>query len=406
MNMTPLKTIYSLSFILLGAFPILPFKMKGLVVFVFFILAVSILTKKHYKPKLFLLLNTLLFLAYTISLSYTENTTHAFKALETSSSMMFFPIIFILFSQNNDSIKRLFKNEIIFKIVFVCSSLLLSFLLLISTLKFGNIFTEKIDINKFYYSLNTNFYWMEDHPIYLSIYLATSIIIIVSLSLSVKLWIKFLLFFVGLFQLFIIIFLARKGVIMALMITLVLFCVFMIKKHTQLILFFVLTAGFFSLITVKYSPETIKRFKEVFDTKSYNQIKSYSSTSQRQGIYKCSWEKINESWLVGYGIGDTQNELIGCYKKRSNILAAGEFNSHNQFLSVLLHVGVLGFFLFLTPLIINLKLFYLKRDYFAFCLVCMYLLIMLTENILERQNGVILFSFILNFYSFKNSHLR
>jgi O-antigen ligase len=211
---------------------------------------------------------------------------------------------------------------------------------------------------------------------------------------------------VGLFQLFILSFLARKGVILALMITLVLFCVFMIKKHKQLILFFVLTAGFFSLITIKYSPETIKRFKEVFDTKSYNQIKSYSSTSQRQGIYKCSWEKINESWLVGYGIGDTQNELIDCYKKRSNILVAGEFNSHNQYFSVLLNVGVLGLFLFLTPLIINLKLFYLKRDYFAFCLVCMYLLIMLTENILERQNGVILFSFLLNFYSFKNFHLR
>jgi O-antigen ligase len=247
---------------------------------------------------------------------------------------------------------------------------------------------------------------MEDHPIYLSIYLATSIIIIISLSFSVKLWIKFLLFFVGSFQLFILIFLSRKGVIVALMITLALFCFFMIKKHTQLILFFVLSAGFFSLITIKYSPETIKRFKEVFDAKSYNQIKSYSSTSQRYGIYKCSLEKLNESWLVGYGIGDTQNELISCYKKSSNILVAREYNSHNQFLSVLLHVGVLGFFLFLISLIMNLKLFYLKRDYFAFCLVCMYLLIMLTENILERQNGVILFSFLLNFYSFKNTHLR
>ena len=397
---------YYFLFILIGAFPITPFKMKGLAVCAFVVLALIVIPKKFKKLNLFYFLNSLLYLSYVMSLIYSDSFSRGLSVLETTVSMFVFPLVFFFISGNKNASKHLIKHDRLLKVIFVGSSFLLSALIFITSLEFGNYFTEKIDINKFLIRLNTDFYWMEDHPIYLSIYIATTILMIGGLILKTKSYQKLIFLIIGAFQLFVLLVLSKKGVIISLIIALALFCFFTIRKKMLLILYIILGLAIFSFLTKNYAPDTIKRFREVVDVKSYKKIESHSSTSQRYGIYKCSLETFNEKWLLGFGVGDTQNALTSCYTKSSEVLVKGQYNSHNQYLGILLNVGIIGFLFFIITMFINLKLFYTKKDFLAFCLILMYLLFMLTENILDRQNGVILFSFFLNYYFFKNTHLN
>ena len=396
---------YSISILLLGLIPILPFRGKGVLVAIFIITAILSLQNKTRKLNYFYLINTVLFIGYLISLLYTDTIKQGLSILETTLSLFIFPLGFMLFSGNNKIIKSILKQEKKCKYVFIGASFFLAILIFYTSLEFGNYGTEKINLNNFLKTLNQNFYWLTDHPIYLSIFLAVSLLMIASLYKNSNKKSKFLLALIGFFQIFVLILMSRKGILFSVFLSIFLFFILYLKLNKKHIIQVIIISIFFSLITFKYAPDTLKRFRETFDSKSYKKIENYSSTSIRYGIYKCAFHKSSNSWLIGYGVGDVKNELLECYQKTSPVLVKGQYNSHNQYLKILLSIGFIGLMLFLVSLFINLKLFYIKKDYFAFCLLIMYMGFMLTENILDRQNGVILFSFLLNYYCFKNTNL-
>ena len=189
---------------------------------------------------------------------------------------------------------------------------------------------------------------------------------------------------------------------MSFIISWVIFIIINSNKKTMALLLVVAFSFLTIVIVFKYTPDTVKRFKEIVDEKSYTKVERFSSTSIRYAIYNCSIEKASNNLFLGYGIGGANKELKNCYLKTSDVLVGVNYNSHNQFLATILRVGIIGFILFLISLIFNLRLFFLNNDYFAFCMLLMFILFMLTENILDRQNGVILFSFLINYFAFKN----
>lgn len=398
---------YLFLFTVFGLFPILPFKAKGLAVFIFIILALFITRKKIEKRNLSYLINSVLYITYFISLLYSANLVTGISMLETTVSILIFPIGFVLFSGNNHAIKLILKQEIFYKYIFIISSFLLTILIFIVSFDYGDYITEKIKLSKFLFKLNYDFYWMADHPIYLSIYISVSLLMICSIIDKSKDSVNSLfLIFIGLFQFFILIVLSRKGVILSFILSFILFCFIVVKRKKRLFFYFILFSVFLSFVAFKYTPDTIKRYQEIFDIKSYKIIESHSSTSQRYGIYKCAIKEISNSWLLGYGIGDVNNQLLKCYNRTSKVLVQGKYNTHNQYLGTLLSVGAVGLMLFLLPLFIQLKIFYFNKDYFALCFLLMFMGFMFFENILDRQNGVILFSFLLNYYYFKNTNLN
>ena len=397
-------SVINFVFILFALFPLLPFRIKGLPVFIFVCFSFFVFKKKEKRFEFIYLINSLLFIIYVITLLYSDNIKIGLSLLETTVSLMVIPLSFILYSGYKKTAKTILREEHIFKKIFIVSSFILSILIFIISFQYGDYISNKIVLSKFLSRLNIGFLWMKEHPIYLSIYLSLSLLIIVSVFKNSKL--KVVLLIIGLFQFFILMLLSRKGVIISFLISaVVLFLMTQKRKKKGLlfILFFFLISGF---LVFKFTPDTIKRFKEVFDAKSYHKIEKKSSTSVRYGVYKCALEKISESWIFGYGIGDVQSELKNCYKSKSKVLVSENLNSHNQYLGILLSVGILGLIIFIIPLIINLKLFYISKDYFAFCTLLMFIIFMFFENILDRQSGVILFSFLLNFYTFKNFSLK
>lgn len=397
--------MFSVLFIFFAAFPILPFKVKGGFVVLFILTAFFSLKTKTKKLNYFYLINGFLYIIYLLSLSYSYNISRGVSLLETTLSIFIFPVAFVFFSGDRKASKFFLKRESFLKHLFIVFSFLLSILIFLVSLEFGNYITEKINLGLFMLKLNTGFYWLEDHPIYLSMYLSISLLMIFNIFNKSKKKVKVFLIIIGFFEFFVLAILSKKGVIISFFLSTFIYLIVSAKSKKKVLVITIVIVTLSSLFMYKYVPDTVKRFKEVFDSKSYKKIESYSSTSIRYGVYKCAFYKISNSLLIGYGLGDVKDELNKCYKKVSNVLIKGEYNSHNQYLGILLYVGVFGLLVFLVSLLINLNLFYIGKDYFAFSLLLMFMLFMLTENILDRQNGVILFSFFLNYYSFKNTNL-
>jgi glycosyltransferase involved in cell wall biosynthesis/O-antigen ligase len=398
------RLLVSFLFVVFAAFPILPFKLKGLPVFLFILFAIYIFIKKEQNLNLNLsfLTNSLLFVLYFLSIFYSENFKSAISILETTLSILILPISFVFVSGNKKVVLLILNQENVFKKLFILFTLFLSVIVLFVSFQYRDSLLTKIELNDFLARLTEGFFWLEEHPIYLSIYISVSLLMIIDALIVANNKEKVCFIILGVLQLSILLMLSKKGIIISFFFAAIMFLLIKIKRKKRVLKFILLFSILTTAMVVLFLPNTTKRFREVFDAKSYTKIESYSSTSIRYGIYLCSFERIKESWGVGYGIGDVSNELQKCYTKTSKVLEKGNYNSHNQYLGIILSVGIIGFFIFITSIIINLKLFYSAQDYFAFCILLMFVFFMFFENILDRQNGVILFSWLLNFYTFKN----
>ena len=70
------------------------------------------------------------------------------------------------------------------------------------------------------------------------------------------------------------------------------------------------------------------------------------------------------------------------------------------FLNILLGQGYLGLLLFMLVLFNLFKHSLKSKDVIFTAILLFYVIEFLTENILDRQNGVILFAFLINFKTF------
>ena len=83
------------------------------------------------------------------------------------------------------------------------------------------------------------------------------------------------------------------------------------------------------------------------------------------------------------------------YKMTSSILEIGNQKfPHNQFLTQLINLGLLGFMLWLTVLLIPLLFSRMYRNPLCYVFCILMVVSMLSDDMLERQSGVCIFSFI------------
>ena len=142
-------------------------------------------------------------------------------------------------------------------------------------------------------------------------------------------------------------------------------------------------------------PSSKKRIDEIIYTKMElpNKNQKSEEVNFRYGIYNCVNKVLKENWLFGVGPGNVQNELNKCYAsytyKNYDDYTNVEYNSHNQYLDIWLKYGIFGLIFFLFFLFWGIKNSNENYGIFLFIIV----IAMLTENILNRQVGVIFFTF-------------
>lgn len=395
-------TFENIILVLFGLFPILPNSIKGLPVFllvVHSIIRAYSNKKQGYEifPKnrvtLFFIMASV-YLFYMLSIISTENFFNYWKSLETSLSLLVIPLSFLL----SDGIVTK-KSINYFKKVYLLGVSLFS----ISCFSFILIFEDKYhprgisDVNFIRLSL-TKMPLIDTHPIYASIYFGIGILILLSMYKTLKSYLSLPILILMLLGLSL---LASKMAIIALVVILVLYIIYSIHPFWKKILSLVASLSIVAL-SIIYIPYLNFRFKELYSTNSYSEIDKYNSTSIRNAINSCAFELLESSWLVGDGIGDVQSELNECYESKSQVLLDGNYNSHNQYLSIWLGTGIIGLIAFLFMLFYNFRTAWRQKDLLFMAFLLFYMLNFLTENVLERQSGVILFAFMINLFGFYN----
>ena len=98
--------------------------------------------------------------------------------------------------------------------------------------------------------------------------------------------------------------------------------------------------------------------------------------------------------------------LKACYLSNDEIFSGKYYNTHNQFLSAWLSAGIFGIISLISMAVYNLKNAIKNADFIHIALLSILFVTMMTENILERQNGVLLVAFIINFFAFRSIPIK
>lgn len=384
------ENILNVSILIFAIFPIIPNTIKGLPVILFFIASVFLYEKSEVKWK-GLLINSSLFIAYAISLLYSDDDSVSLQKLETGLSILVIPITFFVLLPHFNILTK-FKR--VFIKTFISSTTLFSIysIICIALSKPSLDYLWRTDK---YRSLIMDMPIIGQHPIYASIFLALATLFFVYLlkhrmfkSSKEKLYFSTL----TLINCISLIFLSSKGPILALLIIVLFFFIIettnMFYKHLTIVVFAI------SLVTLFIYN---RRMNELIKPKTYEVFNPHLSTSIRLGIFDCSLAIIKNKFLIGYGVGDAQRQLNICYASKSDLLLMHRYNSHNQYLDVTIKTGLIGLFIFLGFLLVNFRDAIKNKNQLLVMILTLYCILFLVENILSRQSGVILFFFLICF---------
>lgn len=339
------------------------------------------------------------FFLFLVSLSYSSNLKLGLSRLSTMLPIIILPLIFFLLKKGDFYINEKFSKTLMYGFVFANV-----FFFIISFLFFWNLefnFNETI----VHYSnlINIRFGLFAQHPIYYSIYLGISILFLIELTLNeVSKKLKFLNILLGLILVLVLGVLMRKGPIIYLLLAISAYSFYKLNFIKYLILIAGVTIV--TIISIQFLPKykNFNRFEELISTTKYEN--NSSSTFIRYNIYKCSLQKIKESPLLGYGVGTTQEVLDPCYTNSGIDLSIKTYNSHNQYFSFCLTAGIIALLIFLYCTILNISFLVKKKAFLGFSVLIFILLNFLTENVIERENGAIVYGFLISFFIFKNLH--
>jgi len=245
------------------------------------------------------------------------------------------------------------------------------------------------------------------HPSYMSMYIVTAFVFIANrlkkgtyifFSKRFTLIVLFFLFIINLMVL------SKIGILI-----MSLFCLYYlyawIKKSKRYITgfsIFTITILFFVLSyqNINYVAQRVDEFVSIFDSSKKNIANK--SSSVRIEIWKQALSLIKEKPIFGYGTGDVKDVLIEKYIE-FDLKSAVEhkYNTHNQFLQILISSGIVGLLLFLIALYygFNLNPFFLN-------FIIITSLYMSVESILENQSGTIFYGLFFGLLNSKTLFLN
>lgn len=378
---------------LLFSLVMFPSNLKSIVIFISGIIIVTYFFRNKRKfQKRYFLLNGTIFLLLLGTILYSNNLEYAFKKLQTLASLIVFPLFFSVL--NYDDKKELNLSITKYLKLYIISVFLFNIIPFLWFYITNYTFSEILQHFKFIIIVDFGKYTI--HPIYMSMHCCLAIIFsMVIFSKLKRKSEKFLHIIINVILLLFVLLYAKKGPIIAFLLTITVWFYFEYKKHFKYNLLIVLgLIIFFAII-----PTTRKHFLELANIEKVT-VDNPTSTNIRYTIYQNSFSLIKKSLFLGYGIGDYNDELRKTFKKNAPFLSEKSYNSHNQYISFTL-IGGLGLLIsFLIFYGKNLMIALQSNNIYLILILIFYGVMMFFENILEREHGVIFFSLFLNFFAF------
>ncbi|MBK9760676.1 MAG: O-antigen ligase family protein [Flavobacteriales bacterium] len=152
---------------------------------------------------------------------------------------------------------------------------------------------------------------------------------------------------------------------------------------------------FFSIaILAVVVPGVRERVAEVVASmKGHTVYPPLNSFNIRVPIATCSLELISDHWLLGIGQANVQPALDACYQRfEQPSLLDGSYGTHNQLFHWWLSFGLIGLVLYVVYFGTLLITAWQRRDAIQLGFTVLILLCCITENVLSRQWGVVLFA--------------
>ena len=319
------------------------------------------------------------FLLFAISILYSENTSSAWKDIESKLSLLLIPLSIL--GQKRLEVKEqavLLKLYVWF-LVGVGVFLVGKSLFLAGGLLTNQEFSALIGV----------------HASYLSLYMAAALFITIQ-SLTHKSQIK-LNTIIALFLAFILVVLAARMVTIATFLSL--FTWFAVvhftwkRLLTMIVIFIGVVFAISSIDSVKsrFQEGLIGEQVEFGNVDDSVKVKTYGGKAIRVAIWQCAQEVVKDNWLMGVGAGDVHKSLQASYKRNEFQLAwqYNNFNSHNLFIETIIAVGVLG-------VVVLITLFYLlffsaikNRNMLLFCFTTLFFMFSLIESAFNVQKGIV-----------------
>lgn len=375
--------------------PALPSNAKAIAIVFFVLTTLSFLfyRKWHFNKNLFFT-NALIYLIILGTLLYSDNMEYATRKITTMVSLLVFPFVFSMFTK--EEIRVVFKNVKSYLLLFV----LAVFLFNIVGLGYAYYLRPHYSVTEMLIHYPTlvalHFGKFSIHPIYISMNCAIAVLL--SFYAMKEYRSKLMIALLLLIDLVLVLFLmwyAKKGPLIALMIAGSLFVVF--QRKEQLLKPYLIGLVLIGALIV-IGPKTRKNFSELFKIEHIDGG-NVTSTNLRYTINQISTQLILNAPFTGYGVGDYNDVLHHAYEQNGNdILVAGKYNAHNQYFSLVLIGGVLCLLALLLSMAINMVYAIRFDNQILMLLLIFYGIVMCTENILEREDGVIYFAFFLNFF--------
>ena len=394
MDFTKLNaSFFNVSIMLMFVMPLFPAKFRPIIIgFLFLSIVLSFIeTKEKFNTKRFII-NGSVYVFMVFSLLYSDNLEYAVKKLESMSSLVIFPLIFSMFPSHK--LQYIYKNKHLYMFVYVIVIAVLNLCFFAYHFEHykSTLFTHYLTVTR----IAQGGYGI--HPIYLSMHICVAIIFSLFLYKKASKTKTTFLLLIDIILLIFLLILLKKGPIIGLGIVFTVFVLFQKTKKWWAIYLSILIVSSVSVIGI---PKLKFKFAEVFTIEN---IASGNITSSniRYSIYDYAIETIKKSPIIGHGIGDYRDELIKTYEE-SPILYLGKFNSHNQYLSFLISIGIMGLLIFIVMLSYNLILAIKYNNKELILLLIFYCFVMSFENILEREDGVIYFYFFIGLFSLFSS---
>ena len=344
MRKTEIKHInrIKIAFCFLFGLILFPSNIKSLIIIVTGILVlVNFFMNNNKFDKKYFISNSFYFLILLSTIFYSNNLNIASLKIQTMLSLVAFPLMFSLLNYKDKQVllSFIFKYLWIY-IIGVCLYNVIPFLWFYSTIPNYSFLGMSYHFKNFIIH-DIGKYGI--HPIYMSMHCCLAILFSLKLFLTnKKRYEKVLLLILNLILFFFLLMYARKGPIIAFIVTLFTWSYLENKKYFKYNLLFI-----FSLIILfSMIPTTRNRFLELTKIEKAT-VDKPSSSNIRYTIYGNSLNLIKQAPLFGYGIGDFQEELRKTYKKNASFLLKGTYNSHNQYISFLLIGGIVLFFAFI-----------------------------------------------------------
>lgn len=351
---------------------------------------IKLLSAKEILPLLFVLF---VYILYVVAIPFTDSAhrSELFSLLERKIGLFLIPIAFLLISKS-DSINP-FKELIWFSCFCVLFLFSVNAYILLtnsfSTLNHVEYRNTFIDVSAM-------------HPTYAGMYIGLSLCIMVFDLNSLKLWLSSLLQFV------LIICLALLAPKISLLFVLLFYTYSILfywnltikaKVLSSIGLVITLSLLFFSI------PFFSQRIQEVIEHyHTFHFPMENNSMTIRELIFEVDINLLKEHWICGVGPGRLATEQENAFNYLSFVVGKplGIYNTHNEYLNQWLSFGLVGFLYFISYWIFYLKKAFDTKNFLFVFFIIMLMLTCLTENILSRQQGVLLVAFFLNLFYFFN----